>query len=108
MTTERLPLRIDSTGGSTVRTSVLKLLEQFGHAVGIDVGHRHHRCLVAAADHAPAARHQRACRADQLQQRQQLGVLAPLARSDSQAMNALRVARHRDRRGAVQIQALPG
>jgi hypothetical protein len=32
-----------------------KLLEKFGDAFRVDVGHRHHRCLVSAADHAPAA-----------------------------------------------------
>ena len=107
MTTERLPLRIDSTGGSTVRTSWAELLEKLGDAVRVDIGHRDHRRLVTAPDHAAAARDQRPGRADQLQQRQQLGILGALGPQRFGGHDALRVTGHRDRRGSVQIQALP-
>ena len=85
MTTERLPLRIDSTGGSTVRTSVLNSSSSSRDAFRVDIGHRHHRRLVTAADHAPAARYQRPGRAAELQHRQDLGVAG--------ALGAQRVAR---------------
>ena len=65
---DRAPAVADRQHGRQHRADVRgELLEQFGDALGVDVGDRHHRRLVAAADHAAAARDQRARGTDQLQ-----------------------------------------
>ncbi len=76
---DRAPAVADRQHGRQHGAHVLgELLEQLGDAVRVDVGDRHHRRLVTTADHAAAAGDQRPGRADQLQQRQQLGVLGAL------------------------------
>src|SRR6478736_1264296 len=82
MTTERLPLRIDSTGGKTVRTSVEN------------------------SSSNSATRDQRAGGPDQLKQCQQLSVAGAVGPQRLAGDDALRMPGHRDRRGPVQVEAL--
>nr|CRL73266.1 hypothetical protein CPGR_03163 [Mycolicibacterium komanii] len=83
-----------------------ELLEQFGDAVRIDIRHRDHRGLIPAADHAATAGDQRPGRTDQLQQRQELGVLGASRAQRFAGDDALRMPGHRDRRRIVQVQTL--
>ena len=108
MTTERRPLRMDSTGGSTVRTSWLNSSQQLGDALGVGVGHRHHRRLVAQADMPRRRATSEPAAPISCSQRQQLDVRAPPALSDSHGQHALRVSGDGHRRVRGQIQALAG
>ena len=83
-----------------------EVFEQFGDALGVDVGDRHHRRLVATADHAAAARHERAGGADELQEGEEFGVAGAVGLEGLGGDDALRVSGDRDRRGAGQVQAL--
>ena len=72
------------------RTDVLReLVQQLGDALGIGVGYRHHRRVVTEHGNAAATGHQRARRADQLRQRQQLDVLGALGRERLHRQHAL-------------------
>ena len=78
MTTERLPLRIDSTGGSTVRTSVQKSSSSSAMRSGSTLV----TDTIGDLSPRPTMPRRRDInepgRADQLQHRQQLGVLGAL------------------------------
>ena len=78
MTTERLPLRMDSTGGSTVRTSWRTRRAARRCARGRRWSPTPSADLSPSTDDAAAAGHQRARGADQLRQRQQFDVLGAL------------------------------
>ena len=101
MTTERRPLRMDSTSSSTVRTSCVNSSRRSGMRPGSalvteTIGGRSPR-----ADDAAAAGDQRAGGADQLRHRQELDVLGALCRQRLDTKHALRVPCDRHRRGSV-------
>ncbi len=85
MTTERLPLRIDSTGGSTVRTSV----QNSSSSSRMRSGSTLVTDTIGVLSPRPTMPRRRdinePAAPDQLQDRQQLCVLVPFARSASQA-----------------------
>ena len=85
-----------------------EIFQQFGDPGWVDVGHRNHRRLVTAADHAAPARDQRTRGTDQLQQGEQLRVAGAFRLQRLDAKDALGMAGHGDRRGAHQVEALTG
>ena len=85
-----------------------EFFEQLVDAGRVGVGDRHHRRAVAEDGDAAAAGHQRACRADQLRQRQQLHVLGSAGGERLNGQHALGVPRDRDRRRGGQVHALTG
>ncbi|KMO80560.1 hypothetical protein MCHUDSM44219_02130 [Mycolicibacterium chubuense] len=97
----------DGECGGQDRAHVLgELVEELGHAGGVDVGHRDHRRFVAATDHAASAGHQRARRTDQLTDGQQLGVARAAGLQRLDGGDALGVPGDGDRRVAREVEPL--
>ena len=103
----RAPAVADGQGGRQHGAHVLgELVEELGHPGGVDVGHRYHRRLVAAADHAAAARDQRSRCADQLTDGEQLDVAGASRLQRLHGGDALRVAGDGDRRMTGEVESL--
>ena len=84
-----------------------ELVEQPANALGIGVGHRHHRRAVAEHGDAAPAGHQRPGRADQLGQRQQLDVARARGLERLDGEHALRMPGDGHRRRRAPVHALP-